>query len=772
MARAPRNCCARPAAGAALPLQSANECTFPMSNTPKIIYTLTDEAPFLATQSLLPVVAAFTATAGIAVETRDISLSGRILSQFPHLLKDEQKVNDDLAELGQLATTPDANIIKLPNISASVPQLKAAIKELQDLGYALPDYPESPADDEQRDIKARYDKVKGSAVNPVLREGNSDRRAPLSVKNYARKHPHRMGAWSRDSKSHVAHMEAGDFYGSEKSATLADAGSLKITLHGNDGNDVVLKDKTAVKAGEIVDAAVMSRKALASFIQAQIADARAQDVLFSLHLKATMMKVSDPIMFGVVVNEFYKDVLARHADVLRQAGFDANNGIGDLAARLPSLPEATRTAIEADLKAEYAQRPALAMVNSDKGITNLHVPSDVIVDASMPAMIRDSGRMWNADGKLQDTKAVIPDRCYAGVYQAVIDDCRTHGAFDPATMGSVPNVGLMAQKAEEYGSHDKTFQIARDGVVKVTDDAGNVVFEHAVEAGDIWRMCQTKDAPIQDWVRLAVERARLSGTPAVFWLDAGRAHDAQVIAKVERYLKDHDTSGLDIRILPPVEATTFSLERIRRGEDTISVTGNVLRDYLTDLFPIMELGTSAKMLSVVPLMAGGGLFETGAGGSAPKHVQQFVEEDYLRWDSLGEFLALAASLEHLGNRYDNAAARVLATALDEANGRFLDNDKSPSRKLGGIDNRGSHFYLTLYWAQALAAQDDDAALKARFAPLARALADNEQKIVEELIAVQGKAVDIGAYYRPDLAKVAAAMRPSTTFNTALEQLQS
>jgi len=743
-----------------------------MSNTPKIIYTLTDEAPFLATQSLLPVVAAFTATAGIAVETRDISLSGRILSQFPHLLKDEQKVNDDLAELGQLATTPDANIIKLPNISASVPQLKAAIKELQDLGYALPDYPESPADDEQRDIKARYDKVKGSAVNPVLREGNSDRRAPLSVKNYARKHPHRMGAWSRDSKSHVAHMEAGDFYGSEKSATLADAGSLKITLHGNDGNDVVLKDKTAVKAGEIVDAAVMSRKALASFIQAQIADARAQDVLFSLHLKATMMKVSDPIMFGVVVNEFYKDVLARHADVLRQAGFDANNGIGDLAARLPSLPEATRTAIEADLKAEYAQRPALAMVNSDKGITNLHVPSDVIVDASMPAMIRDSGRMWNADGKLQDTKAVIPDRCYAGVYQAVIDDCRTHGAFDPATMGSVPNVGLMAQKAEEYGSHDKTFQIARDGVVKVTDDAGNVVFEHAVEAGDIWRMCQTKDAPIQDWVRLAVERARLSGTPAVFWLDAGRAHDAQVIAKVERYLKDHDTSGLDIRILPPVEATTFSLERIRRGEDTISVTGNVLRDYLTDLFPIMELGTSAKMLSVVPLMAGGGLFETGAGGSAPKHVQQFVEEDYLRWDSLGEFLALAASLEHLGNRYDNAAARVLATALDEANGRFLDNDKSPSRKLGGIDNRGSHFYLTLYWAQALAAQDDDAALKARFAPLARALADNEQKIVEELIAVQGKAVDIGAYYRPDLAKVAAAMRPSTTFNTALEQLQS
>ncbi|MGU2411631.1 NADP-dependent isocitrate dehydrogenase, partial [Stenotrophomonas maltophilia] len=624
---------------------------------------------------------------------------------------------------------------------------------------------------QQRDYKARYDKVKGSAVNPVLREGNSDRRAPLSVKNYARKHPHRMGAWASDSKSHVAHMAAGDFYGSEQSATLANAGALKITFHGKDGSAVVLKEKTAVKAGEIVDAAVMSRKALAAFIGEQIADAKAQGVLFSLHLKATMMKVSDPIMFGVAVNEFYKDVLAKHADVLKQAGFDANNGIGDLAARLPSLPEATRAAIEADLAAEYAQRPGVAMVNSDKGITNLHVPSDVIVDASMPAMIRDSGKMWNAEGKLQDTKAVIPDRCYAGVYQAVIDDCKAHGAFDPATMGSVPNVGLMAQKAEEYGSHDKTFQIAADGVVKVTDDAGNVVFEHAVEAGDIWRMCQTKDAPIQDWVKLAVERARLSSTPAVFWLDAARAHDAQVIAKVEQYLKNHDTTGLDIRILPPVEATAFSLDRIRKGEDTISVTGNVLRDYLTDLFPIMELGTSAKMLSIVPLMAGGGLFETGAGGSAPKHVQQFVEEDYLRWDSLGEFLALAASLEHLGNRYDNAAARVLAKALDEANGQFLDNDKSPSRKLGGIDNRGSHFYIALYWAQALAAQDEDAALKARFAPLAKALTDNEQKIVEELIAVQGKAVDIGGYYRPDVAKASKAMRPSATFNAALEQLR-
>ncbi|WP_422505852.1 NADP-dependent isocitrate dehydrogenase [Stenotrophomonas sp. GZD-301] len=741
-----------------------------MSNTPKILYTLTDEAPFLATQSLLPIVEAYTATAGIAVETRDISLSGRILALFPDYLKDEQKEADHLAELGQLATTPDANIIKLPNISASVPQLKAAIKELQDQGYALPNYPDVPTDDVSRDIKARYDKVKGSAVNPVLREGNSDRRAPLSVKNYARKHPHRMGKWSTESKSHVAHMDGGDFYGSEKSATLATAGSLKIELQQADGTTVVLKEKTAVKAGEIVDAAVMSRNALAAFVQAQIADAKAKGVLFSLHLKATMMKVSDPIMFGVVVEEFYKDVLAKYADVLKQAGFDPNNGIGDLYARLPQLPEATQEAIKADLAAEYGKRPGLAMVNSDKGITNLHVPSDVIVDASMPAMIRDSGGMWNAEGKLQDTKAVIPDRCYAGVYQAVIDDCRTHGAFDPATMGSVPNVGLMAQKAEEYGSHDKTFQIPADGTVRVTDDAGAVIFEHAVQTGDIWRMCQTKDAPIQDWVKLAVNRARLSSTPAVFWLDAARAHDAQVIAKVETYLKDHDTSGLDIRILAPVEATTFSLDRIRKGEDTISVTGNVLRDYLTDLFPIMELGTSAKMLSIVPLMAGGGLFETGAGGSAPKHVQQFVEEDYLRWDSLGEFLALAASLEHLGNRYDNAGAAVLARTLDQANGQFLDNDKSPSRKLGGIDNRGSHFYIALYWAQALAAQNDDAALKARFAPLAKALADNEQTIVDELIAAQGKPVDIGGYYRPDVAKASKAMRPSATFNGALAAL--
>ncbi len=743
-----------------------------MSNTPKIIYTLTDEAPFLATQSLLPIVDAFTATAGIAVETRDISLSGRILSQFPDFLKDDQKISDDLAELGELATKPEANIIKLPNVSASVPQLKAAIKELQDQGFILPNYPDAPTDDVSRDIKARYDKIKGSAVNPVLREGNSDRRAPLSVKNYARKHPHRMGAWTADSKSHVAHMDGGDFYGSEKSATIDNAGSLKIALVQNDGNTVVLKEKTAVKAGEIVDAAVMNRKALAAFVDAQIADAKAQGVLFSLHLKATMMKVSDPIMFGVVVEEFYKDVLAKHADTLKQVGFDANNGIGDLYARLPQLPEAEQEAIKADIAAEYAKRPAVAMVNSDKGITNLHVPSDVIVDASMPAMIRDSGKMWNAEGKLQDTKAIIPDRCYAGVYQAVIDDCKAHGAFNPATMGSVPNVGLMAQKAEEYGSHDKTFQIATDGVVKVTDEAGNVVFEHAVEAGDIWRMCQTKDAPIQDWVKLAVSRARLSNTPALFWLDSKRAHDAQVIAKVEKYLKDHDTNGLDIRILSPEEATAVSLERIRKGQDTISVTGNVLRDYLTDLFPILELGTSAKMLSIVPLMAGGGLFETGAGGSAPKHVQQFVEEDYLRWDSLGEFLALAASLEHLGQRYDNKGASVLANALDAANGKFLDNDKSPSRKLGGIDNRGSHFYLAMYWAQALAEQNDDAALKAKFAPLAEALTSNEQKIVDELAAVQGKAVDIGGYYRPDLAKAGPAMRPSATLNAAIASLKA
>ena len=741
-----------------------------MSSTPKIIYTLTDEAPYLATQSLLPIVQAFAGTAGIDVETRDISLAGRILAQFPDYLDEPQKIGDHLAELGELATRPEANIIKLPNISASMPQLKAAIRELQAQGYRLPDYPDAPRDEKEKDIQARYDRTKGSAVNPVLREGNSDRRAPASVKNYARKHPHRMGPWSRDSKTHVAHMDGGDFYGSEQSATIERAGNLKIELLQADGQAVVLKEKTAVKAGEIVDAATLSRKALATFIDAQIADARAQGVLFSLHLKATMMKVSDPIMFGVVVSEFYKDALARHADALAAVGFSPNNGIGDLYARIASLPEAQQATIKADVEATYAAGPAVAMVNSDKGITNLHVPSDVIVDASMPAMIRDSGRMWNAQGKLQDTKAVIPDRCYAGVYQAVIDDCKAHGAFDPTTMGSVPNVGLMAQKAEEYGSHDKTFRIPADGTVRVTDDAGQVVFEHKVETGDIWRMCQAKDAPIQDWVKLAVSRARLSDTPAVFWLDSARAHDRQVIAKVEQYLKDHDTAGLDIRILSPVEATKFSLERIRRGKDTISVTGNVLRDYLTDLFPILELGTSAKMLSIVPLMAGGGLFETGAGGSAPKHVQQFVEEDYLRWDSLGEFLALAASLEHLAEQTGNARAGVLATALDQANGLILDNNRSPARKVGELDNRGSHFYLALYWSQALAAQDQDAGLKARFAPLAAALAQDEAKIVAELNGAQGKPVDIGGYYHPDLAKTGTAMRPSATFNAALAAL--
>ncbi|TWT18309.1 NADP-dependent isocitrate dehydrogenase [Luteimonas wenzhouensis] len=740
-----------------------------MSDTPKIIYTLTDEAPFLATASLLPIVQAFAGAAGIAVETRDISLSGRILAQFPDLLG-ERAVGDDLAELGELAKTPEANIIKLPNISASVPQLKAAIRELQAQGYPLPEYPDEPKDEAERDIRARYGKALGSAVNPVLREGNSDRRAPAAVKNYARKHPHRMGKWSPDSKSHVAHMDEGDFYGSERSATMPAGDVLSITFHGNDGSTKVLKDSLKVQAGEIVDGARMSRKALAAFVARQIEDAKAQGVLFSLHLKATMMKVSDPIMFGVVVEEFYRPVLEKHAAALAEAGFNPNNGIGDLYARIQSLPAATREAIEADIAALYAQRPALAMVNSDKGITNLHVPSDVIVDASMPAMIRDSGGMWNAQGKLQDAKAVIPDRCYAGIYQAVIEDCKTNGAFDPATMGSVPNVGLMAQKAEEYGSHDKTFQAPGDGVIRVTNSRGETVFEHAVEAGDIWRACQTKDAPIRDWVKLAVDRAHISKTPAVFWLDPARAHDAQVIAKVETYLKEHTLDALDIRILPPVEAMKFSLERIRKGLDTISVTGNVLRDYLTDLFPIMELGTSAKMLSIVPLMAGGGLFETGAGGSAPKHVQQFLEENYLRWDSLGEFLALGASLEHISQRWLNSAAPVLAQALDQANGRILDENRSPARRIGGLDNRGSHFYLALYWAQALAAQDEHAGLKAKFAPLAKVLSENEERIVAELNGVQGRPVDIGGYYRPDMEKVSAAMRPSRLFNEALAAL--
>ncbi|MDC6160351.1 NADP-dependent isocitrate dehydrogenase [Achromobacter xylosoxidans] len=741
-----------------------------MSLTPKIIYTLTDEAPALATRSLLPIVQTFAKSAGITVETRDISLAGRIIALFPDYLDDSQKLGDALSELGALAVQPEANIIKLPNISASMPQLKAAIKELQDQGYKLPDYPDAPANDTERDVKARYDKVKGSAVNPVLREGNSDRRAPLSVKNYARKHPHKMGAWTADSKSHVAHMDSGDFYGTEKSALIAEAGDVKIELTAADGSKTVLKEKTPVKAGEIIDAAVLSTAKLKTFLQAQIDDARAQGVLFSVHLKATMMKVSDPVIFGHVVSVFYKDVLAKHAAVLKQAGFDPNNGIGDLYAKIQSLPADQQAAITADIDAAYKTLPQLAMVNSDKGITNLHVPSDVIVDASMPAMIRDSGKMWNAEGKLQDAKAVIPDRCYAGVYQAVIDDCKQHGAFNPVTMGSVPNVGLMAQAAEEYGSHNKTFVIPAAGTVRVTDASGKVLLEQAVEAGDLWRMCQTKDAAIQDWVKLAVTRARVSQTPAVFWLDEKRAHDAQVIAKVKQYLNDHDTNGLDLRILAPVEATKFSLKRIREGLDTISVTGNVLRDYLTDLFPIMELGTSAKMLSIVPLVAGGGLFETGAGGSAPKHVQQFLEEGFLRWDSLGEFMALAASLDHLGRAYDNARAQVLAKTLDLATAKFLDENKSPDRKVGGLDNRGSHFYLAMYWAQALAEQTDDRALAALFAPAAAALAQGEAKILEELKAAQGKPVDIGGYYQPNEDKASRAMRPSATLNQVLANI--
>lgn len=737
-----------------------------MPNRSKIIYTFTDEAPALATYSLLPIIEAFTASADIAVETRDISLAGRILSSFPEQLGDKA-VADHLAELGALAVTPEANIIKLPNISASVPQLQAAIKELQAQGFNIPDYPETVTTDAEKEIKARYSKVMGSAVNPVLREGNSDRRAPLSVKNYARKHPHKMGAWAADSKSHVAHMSEGDFYGSEKAALIEAPGSVKIELIAQDGTTTVLKEKTAVQAGEIIDCSVMSKKALREFVAAEIEDAKKQGVLFSVHLKATMMKVSDPIMFGQIVAEFYKDALEKHADVLKEIGFNLNNGIGDLYARIKALPAEKQAEIEADIEAVYANRPALAMVNSEKGITNLHVPSDVIVDASMPAMIRDSGKMWNTEGQLQDTKAVIPDRCYATIYQATIEDCKKHGAFDPTTMGSVPNVGLMAQKAEEYGSHDKTFQIKTPGVVRVTDSNGNVLMEQNVEEGDIWRMCQAKDAPIRDWVKLAVNRARASNTPAVFWLDPKRSHDAEMIKKVETYLKDHDTSGLDIRIMAPVEAMKFTLERTRAGLDTISVTGNVLRDYLTDLFPIMELGTSAKMLSIVPLMNGGGLFETGAGGSAPKHVQQLLEENFLRWDSLGEFLALAASLEHLGTTYNNPKALVLAKTLDQATGQFLDNNKSPSRKVGNIDNRGSHFYLALYWAQALAAQTEDKELQAQFAPVAKAMAENEAKIVAELNAVQGKPVDIGGYYHADADKVSKVMRPSATLNAII-----
>ncbi|MFW9080799.1 NADP-dependent isocitrate dehydrogenase [Pseudomonas sp. P2757] len=740
-----------------------------MPTRSKIIYTFTDEAPALATYSLLPIIEAYTASADIAVETRDISLAARILASFPEQLGDKA-VADHLAELGDLAVTPEANIIKLPNISASVPQLQAAIKELQAQGYNLPDYPETVTSDADKEAKARYDKIKGSAVNPVLREGNSDRRAPLSVKNYARKHPHKMGAWAKDSKSHVAHMSTGDFYGSEKAALIDAADAVKIELIAKDGSATVLKEKTSVQAGEILDCAVMSKNALRAFIAAEIESAKQQGVLLSVHLKATMMKVSDPIMFGQIVAEFYKDALTKHADVLAQIGFNLNNGIGDLYARIKALPTEQQAQIEADMAAVYAARPSLAMVNSDKGITNLHVPSDVIVDASMPAMIRDSGKMWGTDGQLHDTKAVIPDRCYATIYQAVIEDCKANGAFDPTTMGSVPNVGLMAKKAEEYGSHDKTFQIKADGVVRVTDSKGTLLMEQAVEAGDIFRMCQTKDAPIQDWVKLAVNRARASSTPAIFWLDPMRAHDGVVIEKVQAYLKDHDTAGLDIQIMAPVDAMKFTLQRTRAGKDTISVTGNVLRDYLTDLFPIMELGTSAKMLSIVPLMNGGGLFETGAGGSAPKHVQQLVEENFLRWDSLGEFLALAASLEHLGVNYNNPKALVLSKTLDQATGQFLDNNKSPSRKVGNIDNRGSHFYLAMYWAQALAAQTEDAALQAQFATLAKTLTENEATIVAELNAVQGKPVDIGGYYHANAELISKAMRPSATLNAAIAAL--
>lgn len=734
---------------------------------PTIIYTETDEAPALATYSLLPIIQAFAGVSDINVETRDISLSGRIIANFPDYLNDDQRIGDALAELGEMTQDRLANIIKLPNISASIPQMKAAIKELQEQGYALPDYPEEPAGDEEKDIKARYDRIKGSAVNPVLREGNSDRRAPASVKAYARNNPHSMGQWSKDSKSHVSHMSSGDFYGSEQSVTVPAATDVKIVFTGNDGNQTELKASTPLQAGEVIDSSVMNRQALADFLAQEIEDAKSQGVLFSVHMKATMMKVSDPIIFGEAVKVYYKDVFDKHQALFDELGVDANNGIGDVYAKIGSLPEDQQSAIKADLDAVYQNRPPMAMVDSDRGITNLHVPSDIIIDASMPAMIRGSGQMWGPDGQQHDTKAVIPDRSYATIYQQVIEFCKQHGAFDPTTMGSVPNVGLMAQKAEEYGSHDKTFQLPADGTVSVIDSAGNAVMEHTVQKGDIFRMCQTKDAPIRDWVKLAVSRARAAGSPAVFWLDQNRAHDAQLIEKVNQYLPEHDTDGLEILVKAPVDAMQYSLERIKEGKDTISVTGNVLRDYLTDLFPILELGTSAKMLSVVPLMNGGGLFETGAGGSAPKHVQQFVKEGHLRWDSLGEFLALAASLEHLSHVTGNQRAQVLADTLDKATGQFLNNNKSPSRKVNELDNRGSHFYLAMYWAQALAEQSDDTELQTRFAPLAQTLADDEQKIVTELNGAQGDAVDMGGYYRPSPEKCSSAMRPSATLNEAL-----
>lgn len=740
-----------------------------MSDKAKIIYTITDEAPALATHSLLPIIEAYTSAAGVAVETRDISLSGRILANFPEALTEAQRIGDALAELGELAKTPEANIIKLPNISASVPQMHAAIAELQAKGYALPDYPEEATTDEEKAVKATYDKIKGSAVNPVLREGNSDRRAAGAVKQYAKDNPHRMGAWSADSKSTVSSMADGDFFGNEQSVTISEATTAKIELVTAEGT-TVLKDGLALQAGEVLDATFMSAASLRDFLAAQIAESKAAGVLFSLHLKATMMKVSDPIIFGHAVSVFFKEVFDKHAALIDELGVDVKNGLGDLYAKIEALPAEKKAEIEADIAAVYASAPDMAMVDSDKGITNLHVPSDVIIDASMPAAIRTSGQMWNKAGEQQDTNFVIPDRCYAGVYAATVDFCKKHGAFDPTTMGTVPNVGLMAQKAEEYGSHDKTFEIPAAGTVRITDAAGTVLLEHAVEQGDIWRACQVKDAPIRDWVKLAVTRARATNTPAIFWLNAERAHDAQLIEKVNLYLKDHDTAGLDIRILAPIEATELTLQRAKDGEDTISVTGNVLRDYLTDLFPILELGTSAKMLSIVPLMNGGGLFETGAGGSAPKHVQQFEKENHLRWDSLGEFLALGVSLEHLATVFSNDKAQTLADTLNVANTQFLKENKSPSRKVNELDNRGSHFYLALYWAQALAAQEKDAELKARFTPLAETLTANEAKIVDELNTAQGVAMDIGGYYRPDLAKAQAAMRPSATFNAALAAL--
>jgi len=739
-----------------------------MSNTSKIIYTKTDEAPMLATYSLLPIIQAFTASAGIDVETRDISLAGRILANFPEFLKEDQKIGDALAELGGLATTPEANIIKLPNISASIPQLAGAISELQAQGYAVPDYPDNAQSEEEKSIKGRYAKVLGSAVNPVLREGNSDRRAPKAVKNYAKANPHSMGKWSADSKTRVASMSDGDFYGSEKSLTVTEAAQFKIEFINTEGSVTELKGLSSLKAGEVIDSSVMSLSALKAFVAKAVEEAKTAGVLLSAHLKATMMKVSDPIIFGAIVEVYFADVFAKYAELFASLNVDTRNGLGDVYTKIAGNEKEAE--VKAAIDAAIANGPALAMVNSDKGITNLHVPSDVIVDASMPAMIRTSGQMWNKDNQQQDTIAIIPDRCYAGVYTATIDDCKANGAFDVTTMGSVPNVGLMAQKAEEYGSHDKTFQATESGTIRVTDADGKVFFDQKVEKGDIFRMCQTKDAPIQDWVKLAVNRARLSATPAVFWLDENRAHDREIISKVNKYLGDHDTAGLDIRILSPIEATKFTLERIRKGEDTISVTGNVLRDYLTDLFPILELGTSAKMLSIVPLMNGGGLFETGAGGSAPKHIEQFLQEGYLRWDSLGEFLALAVSLEHLGQTQDNPKALVLAESLDQATEKFLANDKSPARKVGQIDNRGSHFYLALYWAEGLASQTKDADLQARFVPLAKALTENESKIVAELIGAQGKPQDIGGYYHPNDELASAAMRPSETLNAALANL--